>query len=123
MAAPSAGCCASGSGRGVSAPNGSGRPEPAHRAPGADHTLAHSHLCGTPRPHHPPAPSAGCCAIAVAVGASQRQTVAVGPSRPTGPLGPSSPPPFMGALNRPPLPDASRAVSLTGFNPAPEPCS
>ena len=34
--APSAGCCASGSGRGVSAPNGSGRPEPAHRAPGAE---------------------------------------------------------------------------------------
>ena len=33
-----AGCCASGSGRGVSAPNGSGRPEPAHRAPGADPT-------------------------------------------------------------------------------------
>ena len=31
--APSAG---SGSGRGVSAPNGRGRPEPAHRAPGAD---------------------------------------------------------------------------------------
>ena len=35
--APSTGCCASGSGRGVSAPNGSGRPEPAHRAPGAEH--------------------------------------------------------------------------------------
>eukprot|EP00964_Phaeocystis_antarctica_P042547 scaffold24392_cov57-Phaeocystis_antarctica.AAC.5 len=42
---------------------------------------------GTPRPHHPPAPSP-VAALAVAVGASQRQTVAVGPSRPTGPLGP-----------------------------------
>ena len=36
--------------------------------------------------HPHPAPVA---ALAVAVGASQRQTVAVGPSRPTGPLGPS----------------------------------
>ena len=35
--------------------------------------------------HHPPATTAP---VAVAVGASQRQTVAVGPSRPTGPLGP-----------------------------------
>lgn len=41
--APSAGCCASGSGRGVSAPNGSGRPEPAHRAPGAEaHPAPHT---------------------------------------------------------------------------------
>ena len=37
--------------------------------------------------HPHPAPVA---ALAVAVGASQRQTVAVGPSRPTGPLGPTS---------------------------------
>ena len=37
--------------------------------------------------HPHPAPVA---ALAVAVGASQRQTVAVGPSRPTGPLGPST---------------------------------
>ena len=36
--------------------------------------------------HPHPAPVA---ALAVAVGASQRQTVAVGPSRPTGPLGPT----------------------------------
>ena len=38
--------------------------------------------------HPHPAPVA---ALAVAVGASQRQTVAVGPSRPTGPLGPNQP--------------------------------
>ena len=50
--APSAGCCASGSGRGVSAPNGSGRPEPAHRAPGAD-SLPTSHVCATVRPWLP----------------------------------------------------------------------
>ena len=60
-----------------------------------------SHASPSPGPHHGctaaanvsswlhPAPVA---ALAVAVGASQRQTVAVGPSRPTGPLGPTSHP-------------------------------
>ena len=60
--APSAGCCASGSGRDVSAPNGSGRPELADRAPGADaHLRVVAHLAGhRPLTTTPPAPPTRC---------------------------------------------------------------
>ena len=69
--------------------------------------------CGVP-PHHPPAPSASCAAAGGSgIGASQRQTVAVGPSRPTGPLRPTS-----STLPVPPLCCAQRcAASSTQRSP------
>eukprot|EP00964_Phaeocystis_antarctica_P105738 scaffold70726_cov62-Phaeocystis_antarctica.AAC.2 len=87
-----------------------------------------SHASPSPGPHHGctaaanvsswlhPAPVA---ALAVAVGASQRQTVAVGPSRPTGPLGPN--PPYPRSHLRPNQPSAATlpAVALAGPRPQP----